>query len=113
MTQFELVVQLFLALSRLFRCCARKDSKQFPLLQGKSCLAMSSRYIYTRITIIFIVIGKGPALVVVAVFEHLTSHTLLRVEGARVNSSPPHGYEYEYEYEYEYDDIEDLLYGCY
>ena len=96
MTQFELVVQLFLALSRLFRCCTRKDSKQFPLSQVRSCLVFS---LYTHTAIIFIVISKGPALVVAAVFEHLTSHTLLRVEDARVNSSPPHGYEYEYEYE--------------
>ena len=60
----------FLAHSRLFRCCTRKDSKQFPLSQVRSCLVFS---LYARIAITFIVIDKGPALVVVAaVFR--TSH---------------------------------------
>ena len=72
MTQFELVVQLFLALSRLFRCCCKERLEAVPALASLvlSCLVI---IIYTHIAITFIVIGKGPALVVVAaVFR--TSH---------------------------------------
>ena len=99
MTQFELVVQPFLALSRLFRCCCKERLEAVSALAGQvlPCLVI---IIYTYTHSHHLRCNRqGPALVVVAVFEHLTSHTLLRVEDARVNSSPPHKYEYEYEYE--------------
>ena len=66
--QFELVFQLFLALSRLF-LCYKERLEAVPALAS---LALSSRYVYIYIAITFIVIGKGPALIVAAVFR--TSH---------------------------------------
>ena len=71
MTQFELVVQLFLAPSRLFRCCCKERLEAVSALASLvlSCLVI---IIYTRIATTFIVIDKGPALVVAAVFR--TSH---------------------------------------
>ena len=72
MLQFELVVQV-LALALCF-VVARKTRSRY--CSRRSCLVLSFLlviYIYTRIAITFIVIGKGPALVVVAaVFR--TSH---------------------------------------